>query len=295
MGALRFRRPGGERFLSDEVLSAPPLTSMAELQESALEMTKKTTPEGERLGKRLQALVAPASSLGGARPKANVMDERSGLWIAKFPSADDDYDVALWEKLLVDLARRCRLTVPESKLMHIAGRHHIFMTKRFDRTESGRRFFASAMTMLHHTDSEDASYLELAEFIRSYGTEKTLTGDLHELFRRVVFNIATANRDDHLRNHGFIRTTGGWELSPAYDLNPSFSKEEHVLSIDLYRRLPDLDAALATAEYYQLDRKSARESVDEVLSEVSAWESHAKNLGIDAQERAGARHLFLVH
>ena len=127
--------------------------------------------------------------------------------------------------------------------MQIGNEYHTFLVKRFDRNNSDRLFFASAMTMLHHTDSDDASYLELSEFIATYGDVDHIAIDLEELFTRVVFNIVAANRDDHLRNHGFIRSPAGWRLSPAYDMNPSFRKEEHVLSLDLYNRQPDLECA----------------------------------------------------
>jgi serine/threonine-protein kinase HipA len=188
------------RFLSDEALSAPPVSGIAELQTVAFALTRKKQDDPDKIKAWLKVLVAPGSSLGGARPKANLVDEDGNLRIAKFPSADDDYDVALWEKLLQDLARQCGITVPESRLMLLGNGYHTFLVKRFDRPGGNRRFFASAMTMLRHQNTEDAGYLELAEFIASWGEPDHIARDLEELFTRAAFNVATANRDDHLRN-----------------------------------------------------------------------------------------------
>lgn len=292
MGALRFSRPGEHVFLANEALSAPPVTRIAELQAVAFELTKKKQDDLGKIKEWLKVLVAPGSSLGGARPKANLIEEDDSLWIAKFPSADDDYDVALWEKLLSDLAQRCGITVPDSRLMQIGRGHHTFLVKRFDRIGDNRRFFASAMTMLGHADSEDASYLELAEFIATYGEIDHIAKDLQELFTRVVFNVATANRDDHLRNHGFIRSPSGWRLAPAFDMNPSFRKDEHVLSLDLYNRQPDLEIVLSTAEYYRLDTGLAKKIVHEVCKIVGEWKNRARKLGLSTLECSEAEHLF---
>ena len=293
MGALRFSRPGERIFLADEALSAPPVARIAELQAVAYELTKKKQDDLDKIREWLKVLVAPGSSLGGARPKANLVDEDGSLWIAKFPSADDDYDVAVWEKLLQDMAQECGISAPESRLMQIGGGYHTFLVKRFDRIGSNRRFFASAMTMLGHIDTEDASYLEMAEFLATFGEADHIAQDLEELFIRVVFNVATANRDDHLRNHGFIRSPGGWRLAPAFDMNPSFRKDEHVLSLDLYNRRPDLEVVLSTAVYYRLEIGRARKIVTDVCKVVGGWKARARKLGLTSQECAEAEHLFL--
>ena len=293
MGAVRFSRPGEQTFLADEALSAPPVASIAELQAVAFELTKKKSDDLDKIKEWLKVLVAPGSSLGGARPKANLVDKDGSLWIAKFPSADDDYDVAVWEKLLQDLAQNCGITVPESRLMRIGSGYHTFLVKRFDRNGNNRRFFASAMTMLGHVDTEDASYLELAEFIASFGEADHVASDLEELFTRVAFNVATANRDDHLRNHGFIRSPAGWRLAPAFDMNPSFRKDEHVLSLDLYHRQPDLDVVLSTSEYYRLDRKRAKDIMHRVCKVVGEWRERARKLGLTLQECSDAAHCFV--
>ena len=294
MGALRFTRPEKMVFLADEALSAPPIAKMAELQEISFELTKRKSEDLFKLKEWLKVLVAPGSSLGGARPKANLVAEDGSLWIAKFPSSDDDYDVALWEKLLHDLAEQCGISVPDSQVMQTGTMYHTFMVKRFDRQADKRKFFTSAMTLLHHRDTDEASYLELAEFIATFGDVDHIGTDLAELFTRVIFNIATANRDDHLRNHGFIRTPAGWYLSPAFDMNPSFRKTEHVLSFDLYHRQPSIETALSTASHYQLDSARAKQIVHEVCSVVKGWKIRARQIGLSAHECSEAEHLFLT-
>lgn len=292
MGALRFSRPGEEHFLADEALTAPPVTRLAELQAIAFELSKKNPVDSDKIREWLKVLVAPGSSLGGARPKANLVENDGSLWIAKFPAADDDHDVALWEKLLQELAQRCGITVPDSRLVQIGKGYHTFLTQRFDRDGGKRRFFASAMTMLGHVDSEDASYLELAEFIATYGEADHIARDLAQLFTRVAFNVATANRDDHLRNHGFIRTPSGWRLAPAFDMNPSFRKDEHVLSLDLHTRQPDMDIVLSTAGFYRLENSRAKMIIGEVISVLGEWQTCARKIGLSRQECAEAEHLF---
>ena len=293
MGALRYSLPERETFLADEALSAPPVAKIAELQAIAFELTKKKPAAPDKIRNWLKVLVAPGASLGGARPKANLLDEQEQLWIAKFPSADDDLDVTAWEKVLHDLAGACGIQVPESRLMQIGDGFHTFLVKRFDRHANGRRFFASAMTLLNHVDSDEASYLELAEFLATFGDPETLKADLEELFTRIVFNVATANRDDHLRNHGFIRTPAGWRLAPAFDMNPSFKRDEHVLALDLDDRRPDLGTVLQSAGYYRLDAKRAEAIVGKVCDIVAGWKPLARRCGLSRQECLEAEHLFI--
>jgi len=292
MGALRFSQPSTESFLANESRSAPPVARIAELQAVAWELTRRKQDDFDELREWLKVLVAPGSSLGGARPKANLVDEAGNLWIAKFPSADDDSDVALWEMLLHELAVACDIVVPEARLIKIGNGYHTFMVKRFDRVGSSRRFFASAMTMTGSQDTEDASYLELAEFISTWGDPDFIADDLAALFARVVFNVATANRDDHLRNHGFIRTPGGWRLAPAFDLNPSFKKTEHVLALDLYTRQPNMAVLLETAKFYRLGVEQAQAIIKRTEKLVAGWKTRARKLGLSAQEIAEAEHLF---
>lgn len=295
MGALRFSRPGELVFLADELLSAPPIARIAELQSVAYELSRTDAKDSEsnRVRQWLKVLVAPGSSLGGARPKANVLGENGALWIAKFPAADDDHDVAVWEKLVHDLARQCGLAVPESRLMRVGKGHRTFLVERFDRRNGRRRFFSSAMTLLGRVDSDDASYLDIAEFLSTHGDPDNLPADLEELFARVVFNVCVANRDDHLRNHGLIRSPSGWRLSPAFDMNPSFAKAEHALAIDLDERRPDLGVVVSTADRYRLDQKRAQRIVGKVRKVVSGWKVHAKTLGLSSRDCAEAEHLFV--
>ncbi len=294
MGALRYSLPDHDVFLADEVLAAPPVTRIAELQAIAFELTRKKLAPPDQIRAWLKVLVAPGASLGGARPKANIVDDLGHLWIAKFPSAVDDYDVAAWEKVLHELAGECGISVPESQLLQLDGGYHTFMVKRFDRNRESRRFFTSAMTMLNHIDTDDASYLELAEFLVTFAEPESLQSDLEELFTRVVFNVVTANRDDHLRNHGFLRSPSGWQLAPAYDMNPSFKKEEHALALDFDNHLPDLNIVLDSAGFYRLKRQTAEKIVQQVCDTVSGWEQYAKKYGLSRQDCLEAKQLFLV-
>ena len=294
MGALRYSFPDHDVFLADEALAAPPVTRIAELQAIAFELTRKKLAAPDKIREWLKVLVAPGASLGGARPKANIVDEQGHLWIAKFPSATDDYDVAAWEKVLHELAGDCGITVPESQLLQLDGGYHTFMVKRFDRNREDRRFFTSAMTLLQHIDTDAASYLELAEFLVTFAEPESLQRDLEELFIRVVFNVVTANRDDHLRNHGFLRSPAGWQLAPAYDMNPSFKKEDHALALDFDNHQPDLDIVLETAGYYRLERKRAEMLMQQVCDIVSGWGKYAKKYGLSRQDCLEAEHVFLV-
>ncbi|GAB4233061.1 MAG: type II toxin-antitoxin system HipA family toxin [Deltaproteobacteria bacterium] len=294
-GALRFAAAGTRVFLACEPRSAPPIARIAELQAVAHELSRRegADPDSARLREWLDVLVAPGSSLGGARPKANVVAENGKLWIAKFPAADDGHDVAAWEMVIHDLARQSGLDVPEARLTRVGKGYRTFLVERFDRVGARRRFYASAMTLLGRNDSDDASYLEIAEFLSSYADPEHLEADLAELFTRVVFNVCVANRDDHLRNHGMFRTPAGWRLAPAFDMNPSFSKKEHVLALDLDERRPDLDVVLSTAPHYRLTKHRAVQIVDRIRETVSGWEAVARANGLSPRECAEAKHLFI--
>lgn len=291
MGALRYSYPGETVFQSNELLAAPPITKIAELQYMAHQLTRKKHEDLSQVREWLKALVAPGASLGGARPKANILENDGQLWIAKFPSANDSYDVAAWEMTLHHLAEEAGLNVAPAKLVKFS-EYQTFLTKRFDRHGKNRSIFVSAMTLLKKTDKDEASYLELADFLATHGNPDTLRQNLEELFRRVVFNAMTANRDDHLRNHGFIRTLEGWELSPAYDMNPSFKKEEHELSFDTVTVKPDIETIIETAEYYFLTEVQATAIASQVAKAVTKWEAVAKRFRLSAIERVEAANLF---
>lgn len=279
-GALRFRYAGTDEFLGNEKLSAPPVTTLRELEAVAYQLSSRRIDDLDALRRWLAVLVAPGASLGGARPKANFTQTDGSLWIAKFPARDDDRDVGAWEQLAHDLARRAGVDVPPSKKTRLGSSFHTFCVQRFDRSKATRRFYASAMTLLRRQDSEGTSYLDLARFLASQGDSSHLLADLEQLFRRVAFNVAVGNRDDHLRNHGFILTRGGWRLAPAFDVNPNIDKAEHVLAIDEADNRPNLQTVLSTATYYRLSQQRALDIVNEVTAVIDGWQAHAGRSGI---------------
>lgn len=286
-GSLRFRFPDSDTFLANEALAAPPVTSLAELAAIAKELTRKHIDNLDQLRRWLAVLVAPGASLGGARPKANFCDTSGALWIAKFPAADDDRDIGAWEGVTWWLASQAGIAMPPAKVERLGqGGHHTFCVQRFDRTNAReekpglRRFYASAMTLLGKDVSEGTSYLELAEFLARRGDPDHIQEDLEQLFRRVAFNVAIGNRDDHLRNHGFILGKRGWRLSPAFDVNPSIDKANHVLNIDDVDNRPSLVTVLATAAFYRLTPKQAKALVSEVVSVVADWKAVARRARI---------------
>ena len=290
-GALRFRFSESETFLAHEALAAPPVTNLAELAAIAKELTRKNINNLDQLRRWLAVLVAPGASLGGARPKANFCDKTGALWIAKFPSCDDDRDVGAWEGVTWWLARQAGIDMPPAKVERLGQRgHHTFCVQRFDRTSAvdgkpgRRRFYASAMTLLGKDVSEGTSYLELAEFLARRGDPDHIQGDLKQLFRRVVFNVAVGNRDDHLRNHGFILGTRGWRLSPAFDVNPSIEKATHILNIDDVDNRPSLETVLATAPFFRLTQEQADVIIDEIVAIVATWQSVAQRARIAAAD-----------
>lgn len=279
-GALRFRRSGTEAFLGDEKMAAPPVTNLRELEAVAYQLSSRHIDALDALRKWLAVLVAPGASLGGARPKANFTQADGSLWIAKFPARDDDQDVGAWEYVVHQLARKAGVDVPPAKRVKLNNDFHTFCVQRFDRVHGARRFYASAMTLLRKTQSEGTSYLELAQFIRAQGDAEHATADLAQLFRRVAFNVAVGNRDDHLRNHGFVLGKSGWRLAPAFDVNPNIDKAEHVLNIDDVDNRPSLETVLGTAAFYGLGDDRARQVVEEVAAAVDGWQDAARRAGL---------------
>lgn len=294
-GALRFRRPGTATFMGDEALAAPPVTTLGELEAVAYQLSSRRIDDLDALRKWLAVLVAPGASLGGARPKANFTQADGSLWIAKFPARDDDRDVGAWEYVAHQLARKAGVDVPPARLMRFNNDFHTFCVQRFDRVTGERRFYASAMTLLRKAQSEGTSYLELAQFIRAQGDAEHADADLAQLFRRVAFNVAVGNRDDHLRNHGFVLGKTGWRLAPAFDVNPNIDKAEHVLNIDDVDNRPSLETVLGTAAFYGLSDAQAGQCVDEVAAAVDGWRAAARGAGVaaaDVELMAGA---FAAH
>ena len=279
-GALRFRRAGTDTFLGDESMAAPPVTTLRELETVAYQLTSRRIDDLDALRKWLAVLVAPGASLGGARPKANFTETDGSLWIGKFPARDDDRDVGAWEYLAHTLAQKAGIDVPPAKQIRLNNDFHTFCIQRFDRVQGKRRFYASAMTLLRKEHSEGTSYLELAQFLRAQGDAAYINTDLEQLFRRVVFNVAIGNRDDHLRNHGFVLSETGWRLAPAFDVNPNIDKAEHVLNIDDADNRPSLTTVLDTAAFYGLDDNQAHQIMEEVAAAVDGWQSTARKTGI---------------
>ncbi|NCT17589.1 MAG: toxin HipA [Flavobacteriaceae bacterium CG18_big_fil_WC_8_21_14_2_50_34_36] len=286
MGALRFKTELEGPFLDDNNLNpTPPWSSIRELQEAARNF--ENDEDNEQVKKWLAVLMAPGSSLGGARPKANILDENKELWIAKFPAKNDTVDKAAWEYLAYQLAIKAGIWMAPSKIEKISSDYNTFFTKRFDRENGERIHFASAMTMTGNNEEmirdNQASYLELAEFIQNHGT--SVNENLEQLWRRIVFNIAISNTDDHLRNHGFIITNKGWVLSPAYDINPSIDKNGLALNIDMDNNALDYELAKSVGEYFRLENNQMDKIIQEVLSVVATWKVMAKKIGIPLKEQ----------
>ena len=288
MGALRFKTTPEEPFLhSDRAMAAPPFTSLRELELASLRLEAEDSPDAPDYLKWLSMLMALGSSLGGARPKASILDPQQHLWIAKFPSIHDDRDMGAWEMVVHRLAQKAGIEMANAFVERYHSRHCTFITKRFDRIGAQRVHFASAMTLLGYTDGADyqegASYLELAEFISRNGVN--VEANLVALWRRIVFNIAISNTDDHLRNHGFLLTPYGWTLSPAYDLNPNENGTGLKLNINETENTLDVGLALEVAPVFRLSPREARQIISEVGQAIKAWNKEATSLGISRNEQ----------
>jgi serine/threonine-protein kinase HipA len=288
MGALRLKKdPDGEFLNSDSRLIVPPLTSIKELTIAAQEYEKSDEANELPEEKWIRQLAHPGTSLGGARPKANVVDENNHLWIAKFPSRKDVYDMALWEHLCHLLAKEAGINVAETNLIPAGNDgYHALLSKRFDRTDDGKRIhFASAMTMTGLTDGDNHEtghgYLDIVDFIIKGCCD--VDENLSELYRRVAFNICVGNSDDHFRNHGFLLTKKGWTLSPAYDLNPTDSMTQSLL-IDNDSNESSLKRLLSACDDYYISSETAERILSEVATAISRWEIIAKKLQISDTE-----------
>lgn len=298
MGALRFRLDPEGPFLDDNhAQAAPPWASLRELENACLQLEKDGAENDPEYSKWLRLLLAPGGSLGGARPKASVVDEQRNLWIAKFPSIHDEIDVGAWEYVVHALALRAGITVAQASARRFGSRQHTFLTQRFDRAKTGERLhFASAMTLLNHADGDaaatGASYLELVEFLSRAGAHAA--NDLAELWRRIVFFICVSNTDDHLRNHGFMLQPKGWTLSPAYDMNPTAAGDGLQLNISESDNAQDLELALSVIEYFRLKEPQAKKIVEEVAQAVKKWRAVASAAGIAASEQDRMRRAFRV-
>ena len=287
MGGFRFKEsPDGEFINCDATLRIPPLTDVQVLVAASMEVEKSEERNLLPDKKWLLQLVHPGTSLGGARPKAGVLNEEGELCVAKFPSRNDEYDIGLWEHLSHLLAKEAGVEAAETRAITAGEKYHTLLSKRFDRTTDGRRrHFASAMTLLGLTDGCNAQtgngYLDIVDFILQHCCN--VEANLRQLYRRVAFSIAIGNSDDHFRNHGFLLTPKGWTLSPAYDLNPTFNDHQSLL-INATTNRSDLQLLLASSEEYMIGKEEATHIIEEVKDGVSQWRSMATRLGIAKRE-----------
>jgi len=276
-GAIRFRHPGTCDYYSTHRNAVPRLIELPRLLHAVDHLDDGTdSPD-------LKDLIDAGSSLGGARPKAAVIDGTGRPAIAKFPrSGSDEWDVAGWEEVQLRLARRSSIMVSDSRLSLVAGRH-VLIVNRFDRTSGQRTGFVSALTMLEAADGEQRSYLEIAEVTERHSPSPT--ADLRELYRRIIFSILTGNTDDHLRNHAFLRRRRGWALSPAYDLNPNPHRPDRLsTAIDLDDTKADIETALSVSGYFRLTLAEARSEVTAVSEATSGWRREAADLNLPHRE-----------
>lgn len=293
MGGIRFKvNPEGPFLSDDKETAAPPWATLRTLEEASRNFENDETGLTE---KWLNQLIKPGSSLGGARPKATVVDTKDQLWIAKFPSKNDENDTGAWEIVAHDLAALCGLNVPEAKLEKFSPIGSTFLIKRFDRLGSKRVHFASAMTLLGKKDGASAadgsSYLDIAAFIKSYGAQPKK--DLIELWKRIVFNMAVTNTDDHLRNHAFILTDKGWILSPLYDVNPVPYGDELSLNVDEDDNSISIDLAVQTAVKFGISKSDAEAVAEDVLQIVrDNWERTAAGYALTRRQIEEMRPAF---
>ncbi len=295
-GALRFKTNENESFLNDDKQFAiPPWASLRDLEHASMQIENKDITDDPEYVKWLNMLIMPGSSLGGARPKAGVLDTKNNLWIAKFPSRNDDKDVGVWEMVVNELAQKANINVAASKLIKLSDKYHTFLSKRFDRDDKGNRLhFSSAMTMLGYQDGANeqigVSYLEIVEFLMEHGGN--VDNDLEELWQRIVFNICVSNSDDHLRNHGFILTGNGWVLSPAYDINPIEFATGLSLNISENDNSLNLELAKEVAPYFRLSAKKTNEIINNILSFVKDWRKVADKYDIPKSEQNKMKNAF---
>lgn len=293
MGGIRFKLDSEGPFLSDDKeTAAPPWATLRTLEEASRNFENDETGLSE---KWLNQLIKPGSSLGGARSKATVVDTRGQLWIAKFPSKNDENDTGAWEMVAHDLAGLCGLNVPEAKLEKFSPLGSTFLIKRFDRSGSKRVHFASAMTLLGKTDGTSAadgtSYLDIVAFIRSYGAQPKK--DLIELWKRIVFNMAVTNTDDHLRNHAFVLTGKGWILSPLYDVNPVPYGDELSLNVDEDDNSICMELAVQVATKFGISELDARSYAEDIQTIVrDNWERTAIKYGLTRRQIEEMRPAF---
>lgn len=298
MGALRFKSDETGIFLdNNKELSTPPWSSIRELEFASFQLENEMLNDNEK-AKWLKMLYAPGSSLGGARPKAGIKDNDGNLWLAKFPSRNDNVNVGAWEMICNEMAKDCGINVAEAQAKIFSGKHHSFLSKRFDRTGTGKRlFFASTMTLLGYSDgasaTEGVSYLEIVDFIIKNGAN--VKNDLTELFRRIVFSICVSNSDDHLRNHGFLLNGNGWNLSPAYDINPVPYSTGLRLNISFTDNSIDLNLTREVSGYFRLSQDETEKIIENTLAITSKWENYSSKYPISREEKEKMSSSFIIN
>ncbi len=287
MGGFRFKRElDGDYINVSPSLKIPPLTEIRKLVHASLEVEKSEDNDILPEKKWIALLIQPGTSLGGARPKAGVLDESGNLCIAKFPSKKDDYDTGLWEHFAHLLAQNAGIQVAQTRVLGGLGKYHTLLSRRFDRTDEAKRIhFASSMSLLGLKDGDNAQsgygYLDIVDFILRGCCD--VENNLQELYRRVAFNVCIGNSDDHFRNHGFLLTQKGWTLSPAYDMNPTINEYQSLL-INESSNKADIKVLLDSCESYMIKKDAAETIIQEVQAAVSKWKNLAIQLQISARE-----------
>jgi len=291
LGGMRIKIQKDEPFVT-ESFGLFEIGFLPSLYHSSLVLEDNNPLDHPEYEKHLRFMVLAGASFGGKRPKANVLDKNNRLWMAKFPSRSDTYDVGGWEMVVHELARLAGIHLPEAKAMRVSNDRHIFIAKRFDRDKDGKRFhYTSAKGLLQHINVQkngnellSFSYLDIAEFITKYSHNPK--ADLKELWRRILFNICVKNTDDHLKNHGFLLNHKGWMLSPAFDMNSEPAGTELTLNISMGRKVLDLDLAMDVADDFSLNSREAIRILKTVKRAVCQWENIANHFGMSSQEQA---------
>lgn len=301
MGASDFTRQGGIRIKVNNTFQAepqpmdvPPVEDIRSIENASVELEKGNNPSVW-----VKKLLAPGSSLGGARPKANLREVDGSLWIAKFPSVNDEFDIGAWEMVAHDLALKCGIHVPEAKIIKLSKHGSTFLVKRFDRelTQEAimkRTHYASAMTMLGETDGDsDRSYLDLLEIIEKICGNK-VDLDIKELWYRLIFNVCISNTDDHLKNHGFLlNPDNSWALAPAFDINPNPDKDHLALKIDFSSGEKDLSAVYNVHDYFRIPEDEAKSDIRRIADTVARnWGFLAGKYGISRSEQSEMKECF---
>lgn len=280
MGDIRFKLDKNGPFISQSTNPIPKMIYINQLEQSSRELE-----DDKNIEENLKILLSPGSSLGGARPKANVYDNNGDLWLCKFPSKNDDYDVELFEKVCLDLEEMCEIRVPESKLIKVSKYGSTLLIKRFDRNRDKRIHYLSAMTALDADDGDNSSfsYLDIVSFIKEHFSNPQK--ELKELFKRIVFNIFVSNTDNHLRNHGFLYIDDMWQLSPAFDVNPNPYRDYFSLAIDDKNLALDAEYLNSLSVYFDLGLEDSHLIINNIRNIISDnWISISKKYGASQKD-----------